>query len=403
MISPTEFSERARGFLDANATRRSLKVGVWGEGSDAIDVISEDSPEAERLSLDRVRAWRRKVYDAGFGWPSGPAKYGGLDLPIEYDSIYRKIETEYDVPDQSDLLGGISIIGPSVLEYARDPAREKYLAAIYRGDVVACQLFSEPNAGSDLASLRTRAIREGEWWEVSGQKVWTSGARVSDVGLLFARTSLEKPRHHGVSVFLVDMSLPGVTVRPIRQMTGGAHFNEVFLDGVRISDEMRMGPVDEGWPIILRTLRGERAAVGVGTGSHSDDPLGRLLQLARHQGATENPVIRDRLADIVIRERVLGMTANRLAYLQERGTLKGPEAAMTKLMFATNHRRIADLSAEILGPAITADTNRWGTFAWSRFVLGAPALRIAGGTDEIMRNTLAEQVLGLPRDKRPAS
>jgi acyl-CoA dehydrogenase len=294
---------------------------------------------------------------------------------------------------------GLGMVAPTILAHALPEVKERYLQPLYRGDLVACQLFSEPAAGSDLAGIQAKAVRDGDEWVVNGQKVWTSGAQFSDLGEMITRTSPEKPKHKGLTMLLVDMKAPGVTVRPLRQMTGGASFNEVFFDDVRVHDSHRLGDVDEGWTVALTTLMNERAAIGSGLSGRATS-LTRFVELARYVGCADDPLVRQRLADVYVQMNVARYT-NQLAMAKIRaGQLPGPEMSIAKLSVTQNFQHIADLLGAMLRPRLIADTGEWGTYAWAELVLGVPGFRVAGGTDEVMRNIVGERVLGLPKEPR---
>ena len=277
--------------------------------------------------------------------------------------------------------------------------RDAYLAKLYRGDLVACQLFSEPGAGSDLAGLQTRADRDGDEWILNGQKVWTSGAQYSDIGEIICRTDPDMPKHKGLTGFVVDMHAPGVEVRPLRQMTGGASFNEVFFTDVRVPDSHRLGDVNQGWTVALTTLMNERASIGAGGGGGTG--LGnvvRLSEMVRHFGLADDPITRQELMKVYIGFQVSKYTNQRALDKIKRGQLPGPEMSIAKLSLTNNMWRSANFVATVLGPRLQADTGEWGTFAWSQFLCGVPGMRVAGGTDEVMKNIVGERVLGLPKD-----
>jgi alkylation response protein AidB-like acyl-CoA dehydrogenase len=305
----------------------------------------------------------------------------------------------YSTPSVAPFSVGLGMVAPTILAHAVPEVKERYLRRLYRGDLVACQLFSEPAAGSDLAGIQTRAIRDGDEWVVSGQKVWTSGAQVSDLGEIITRTSPDKPKHKGLTMLLVDMKAPGVTVRRLRQMTGGASFNEVFFDDVRVHDSHRLGDVDEGWTVALTTLMNERAAIGGGIGNRATT-FTRFVELARYLGLSDDPLVRQRLADSYVKLHVARYTNQRAMAKIRAGQLPGPEMSIAKLSMTQNFQRLADTLSAMLGPRITANTGEWGTYAWSELVLGVPGMRVAGGTDEVMRNIVGERVLGLPKEPR---
>ena len=394
------FGVEARAFLDANAPRReSEQRFVWGEGSDAVAIFEEKTREQERTDLAAAQVWRAARYDAGFGWITGPTAYGGRELPVAFQRLWDQLESQHQVPVQSYFMIGLGMVAPTILAHGTPVARDAYLGSMYRGDVVGCQLFSEPGAGSDLASLQMRAERDGDEWVLNGQKVWTSGAQYADIGEIICRTDPNQPKHRGLTGFVVDMHAPGVEVRPLRQMTGGASFNEVFFTDVRVRDDHRLGDVNQGWSVALTTLMNERAAIGGGgLGSGGPSLLTRLIAMAQHYGLTADPLVRQQLADAVVHARVANYTNQRALDKIRAGQLPGPELSIAKLTSTMNTQRLGALVAHLLGPKLIADSGEWGTYAWGKLVLGTPGGRIAGGSDEVMRNIVAERVLGLPKD-----
>ncbi len=398
MITRDEFRAEATDFLEANAKRRAEVTEVWGQGSDEVAILPERTPEEDAAILAAAKEWRAKVFDAGFGWISGPETYGGRGLPREYERIWQSLENDYDVPNIGPFGIGLGMVAPTILAHAIEDVKQRYLPAMYRGDTVACQLFSEPVAGSDLAGIQTKAIRDGEEWILNGQKVWTSGAHYSDIGEIITRTTtFDDSRHRGLTMFLVDMRAPGVEVRPLRQMTGGASFNEVFFTDVRIPDEMRLGDVDQGWTVALTTLMNERMAIGGGGVGGGMNLTNRLQALARYLGAAGDPHVRQQLAEVMIRMSVSRYTTMRAMAKMRAGQLPGPELSTLKLALTNNMQKTSELLTSVLGPRLIADTDEWGTYAWSAFVLSVPGMRVAGGTDEVLRNIVGERVLGLPK------
>jgi alkylation response protein AidB-like acyl-CoA dehydrogenase len=401
-ITEQEFRAEATTFLDAHASRRGeAKEFVWGEGSDNVSILEEKSAEQEAAELRAAKEWKATEFDAGFGWITGPEEYGGRALPTAYERAYRDVASQYALTSTGQFGIGLGMVAPTILAHAIPEVKERYLRALYRGDVVACQLFSEPVAGSDLAGIQTRAERDGDEWVVSGQKVWTSGAQFSDIGEIITRTNPDKPKHQGLTMFVVDMHAPGVEVRPLRQMTGGASFNEVFFDEVRIPDSHRLGDVDGGWSVALTTLMNERAAIGGGGAGPGLTHFTRLSSMAKHYGLADDPLVRQALADVYMRQQVHRLTSLRGMARIRAGQLPGPEMSIGKLSLTTNMTRVGDLLTTVLGPRLVADSGEWGTYAWAELVLGVPGMRVAGGTDEIMRNIIGERVLGLPKDPSP--
>ena len=401
MISLDEFRAEASAFLAAHAEPRRERSLTWGEGSDEVSLFPELSPEEEATLVKAAKEWRAKVYDAGFGWISGPPEYGGRGLPREYERAWQSLESGYDTPSQGPFGIGLGMIAPTIAAHATEAVKQRYLPAMYRGDVIACQLFSEPAAGSDLAGIQTRAMRDGDEWVLNGQKVWTSGAQYSDIGEIITRTSTDPDsRHRGLTMFVVDMHAPGVEVRPLRQMTGGASFNEVFFTDVRVPAEFLLGEADQGWTVALTTLMNERMAIGGGSIAPGQGVSQRLTQLARHLDRAGDPGVRQALADIYINSSVARFTTMRAMAKLRAGQLPGPEASTLKLALTNNLQRISAAVSTILGPRLIADTGEWDTYAWADMLLGVPGLRVAGGTDEVMRNIVGERVLGLPKEPR---
>ena len=399
-ITIEEFETEARSFLDANAVRKEAeRKFVWGEGNDRVVVFEEKDRDAELVDMRKACAWRRTKFDAGFGWIGGPTEYGGRQLPSSYERSYLRLEAQYEIPNQNAFTIGLGMVAPTILAHGSDVARGSYLRAMYRADIVGCQLFSEPGAGSDLASLQTKAERDGDEWVITGQKVWTTGAQYSDIGEVIARTDVNLPKHKGLTGFVVDMHAPGVEVRPLRQMTGGSSFNEVFFNEVRVPDDDRLGDVNNGWNVALTTLMNERAAIGAGGGGGGGvNMYTRVIEMVRHYGLDKDPLVRNELADLLIHQRVTGYNNQRAMDKIKAGQLPGPELSIAKLAGTTNGQRLSAFVSKVLGPRLIADSGEWGTYAWSALILGTPGGRIAGGSDEIMRNIVGERVLGLPKD-----
>src|SRR5215211_149455 len=308
--SLAEFREEAAAFLDAHAALKAEeKRFVWGQGPDSAALFREPDRHKEAEDLARAKAWRAKRWDAGLGWISGPSRYGGRELPGPYDRAYSELEARYDVPNQSYFGIGLGMVAPTIKDHARPEVAGDVLPRMYRADIVGCQLFSEPGAGSDLAGLQTRAVRDGEEWVVSGQKVWTSGAQYSDIGEIICRTDPDLPKHKGLTGFIVDMHAPGIEIRPLRQMTGGASFNEVFFNDVRVPDDHRLGDVNQGWTVALTTLMNERASIGAGGGGGaSPGTMNRIIETVRHFGLDSDPMARQGLMELWSHLRVASYT-----------------------------------------------------------------------------------------------
>jgi alkylation response protein AidB-like acyl-CoA dehydrogenase len=394
-ISLDEFSRAAREWLSSVAKPR--RAAQWGVGPDSVAVFENWTAEEERAETDRIRSYEKVKYDAGWGALTWSEEYGGRGLPMSYALAFRHEEEAFDVPRRTEMFSVTQqLVAPAIAQWGTPEQRERYVSAMLRTDLIACQLFSETEAGSDLAAVRTRAVERDGHWVLDGHKVWTSGAPVADLGVAVTRTDSSAAKHAGLTVFLVPMQAPGVTVRPIRQMTGGSSFNEVYLDGVELSDDMRLGPVGQGWKVALTVLAAERLDSGNLGLANAD----RAVDLARNLGRPLTELERDRVADLVTRSYVQRLTGMRVAAAVVSGVDPGPEASVGKLLATDTMARTSEVARALLGPELAADSGGWGTWAWTEHLLGAPGYRIAGGTDEIQHNILAERVLGLPREPR---
>ncbi len=394
----SEWRTQVRAWLAATVPART--AGSQSDEPADLAVFRNLSDAEERRLLEAVRAYRRARYDAGYGALTLPADQGGAGLPASFAMVMAQEEAAFAVPPSTELISVTTgLVGPAVAMFGTPEQRTAFVRSFLRTELLACQLFSEPGAGSDLAALGCRAVRDGDAWRVDGQKVWTSGARHADYGLLLARTDPDVPKHRGITAFLLPMDTAGVDVRPIRQMSGGSSFNEVFLSGARIPDDLRLGEVGEGWRVATATLAFERSASGSGTrrkGGTFDD----VLALARSLGRSGDPVVRQALADLYVRTVLRAATAERVAHASAAGVSPGAGASIGKLLASDVLVRTGETAADLLGPHITADTGEPGTFGWTEHVLGAPGYRLAGGTDQIQRNVIAERVLGLPPETR---
>lgn len=397
-----EFHDEVLGVLSRRYPARSVKDFLWGQGSDSVALFEEASPEEERVRVAQAKELMGYLWESGLGWITGPVAYGGRGLPAEYQRVFDEIARGFELPRRDPLLASVGIVAPTIAAYASDAANRNYLAKMHCGQLVGCQLFSEPGCGSDLASVTTTARRDGKRWLISGQKVWTSGAHYSDVGCILCRTSAE-PRYHNLTMFLVDMHAPGVEVRPLRQMTGGAAFNEVFIDNVWVEDHDRVGEVDGGWPVALYTLANERTAVGTSGSGAGLFKIDRYVQMMKAFNATQNPLLRAQFADLVCQLRIAKMCLDRQRAQRLAGLDSSRLASITKLQLSENYTRISAFVSAVLGLRLTADTDAWGSYAWSELILGVPGTRIGGGTDEILHNIIGERVLGLPKEPSGAA
>ena len=398
MPSVESFAATARDWLAARLPPADPGHRTWGEGSDDVSVFHRLSFDAERALLDRAMAWQQRKYDAGYGAITWPPEYGGAGLTVAHEQAFSDAESEFAAPAGHETFAVTThLVAPTVRLFGTAGQRARFVRRFLRAEELCCQLFSEPGAGSDLAGLATRAEPDGDEWVLNGQKVWSSGAQFSGWGELIARTDPAVPKHAGQTAFLVPLDAPGVQIRPIRQMSGGSSFNEVFLTDVRIPDDLRLGAVGEGWKVALTTLGFERGGSGNrGVGGSWE----QLLGLARWLGRTREPAVRQQLASVYIHQQLRRMNAARVAAATAAGQPPGPEGSIGKLLWVAGMTEIGQVAASLLGPRLMADTGEWGTYAWSDHVLGAPGYRIAGGSDEIQRSIIAERVLGLPGDVR---
>jgi alkylation response protein AidB-like acyl-CoA dehydrogenase len=324
-------------------------------------------------------------------------------LSREYARAYARLESQYQTPVSHETHSVTTrLIAPTIAMYGTPEQKADFVGKFLAARELCCQLFSEPNAGSDLASLACRAVRDGDEWVINGQKVWSSGAQFSGWGELIARHDPDVVKHKGMTAFIIPMDLPGIEIRPIKQMSGGSSFNEVFMNDVKVPDSMRLGPVGEGWKVALTTLGFERdhSDAGGGSSNRVGGSWRQLLATAQAMGVTDDPNIRQELMRFYSHHRVEGFVNRRAADLRRSGAPPGPEGSLGKLMWTEGMTHMSDVVSAILGPRLIADTGEWGTYAWGEHVLGAPGYRIAGGSDETQRNIIGERVLGLPGEPR---
>ncbi len=392
------FQGRAEAWLALRRPRRVATERRWGEGDFDVTVFHDEAPEEELKLLDEYVAWHHEKLAAGFGAIAWPIEYGGAGLTRAHERVFVMLEAGFDVPNDHELFSVTTrLVAPTILDFGTPEQIKRFVPKFLRADEFCCQLFSEPGAGSDLAGLSTRATWCDDHWMLHGQKVWTSNARISPWGLAICRTDVDVPKHNGLTAFLVPIPSDGIEIRPIRQMNGGATFNEVFFDGTTIADDLRLGAVGDGWRVALTVLGYERESSG--SGGKRGGTFNDVLGLARHIGRTDEPLVRQALARAHTSERVQQWNRARAAAAAGSGKV-GPEGSIEKLLWTQSMTEMSQVVSMLLGPALTADTGDWGTFAWNDHVLGAPGYRIAGGSDEIQHNIIGERVLGLPREPR---
>jgi alkylation response protein AidB-like acyl-CoA dehydrogenase len=375
-----------------------VQAAAYGPADRRIRLV--DTPEHAAAA----RAWQRTLDGGGWSVPTWPEAVGGRGLPSTLARIVSEEERRWAVPSGNFQVATL-MVGPTLMAHGTTEQQDRFLPAIRRGDHIWCQLFSEPDAGSDLASLRTRAVPDGDGWVVTGQKVWTSGARGADWGILLARTEPGSSRHRGITYFLCDMTLPGVDVRPLVQINRAAHFNEVHLDEVRIPAGCVVGEVGDGWTVARTTLGAERMMIG---GMDVAGQVAELIAAARRSGRAADPALRQDLADIHIRGTVLRYLGDRVTSAVRRGGPVGPEASTVKLGLSTFMGRLGETAMRVLdgdGLLEGGDPAASGHDSYGRLqdmFLGQWSSRIGGGTEQIQRNLIGERALGLPRDPQPA-
>ncbi len=387
------FRAEARAWLDANAER--LGPGERAPG------LAEGRADAEMIK--RAQEWQARKADAGWACITWPKEYGGRGASAIQSVIWNQEEARYRIPP--NIFGiGQGMLGPTIMAHGTDEQKQRYLRPMLRGEEIWCQLFSEPSAGSDLAGLRTSAVRDGDDWIINGQKIWTTGAQYCKWGMIVTRTDPNAEKHRGITYFIVDMQAPGIEIRPIKQINGLSGFNEVFFSDVRVADRNRVGGVNDGWRAALTTLMNERHAIGAGGGGVGFEDLVRLTKEITRDGRPvfDDPSVRQRLARFYIRMKGLQYTAYRTQTALSRGQTPGPESSIGKLVGAPLRQDMASFAVDLQGSAGAVIDKHAGLDegAWQQTYLSSPGLRLAGGTDEILRNVIAERVLRLPPEIR---
>ena len=384
-----EFRAKCRAWLEANAELKTKKTNS-----------AKNMNVGNKSLLEAAAEWQKKKYDAGWAMIHWPKEFGGIGAtPIER-IIWAQEESKFNVPKGVYEIG-LGMAGPVMMEYATDEQKERYLPPMAEGKEIWCQLFSEPSAGSDVAGLRSKAVQDGENWIVNGQKVWTSGAHFSDFGILVVRHDPSLEKHKGLTFFFVDMKSPGIEVKPIKQLTGGSSFNEVYFNDVVIPDSQRLGEIGDGWKVAITTLMNERLAVGDADGVDANE----AFELAKKHDKNgeqliDNNAVRESIADWYCEASGLKNTKLRTMSALSRGDTPGPEASITKIVSANKLQAIGNFgmdSSDMSGMLMDEESDFIKfQMAW----MGAAGLRIAGGTDEILKNIIAERVLGLPQEAR---
>ena len=374
---------------------------------EAADWLKANAPSKQDLEgMDEIEAakfWQKKKYDAGWACITWNKEFGGRGATAIQSVIWNQEESKHDVP-QGVFQIGQGMAAPTLMTWGQPEHHERYLPKLASGEEIWCQLFSEPAGGSDLAALRTKAEKEGDDWIINGQKIWTSGAHYSDYGILVVRTDPNVAKHKGLSYFFLDMKSPGVEIKPIKQLTGGAGFNEVYFTDVRIPDSQRLGEVGQGWQVALTTLMNERAAIGGGGGGVNVDLAYKIASEVMIDGktATQDSAVRAKLANWYVQESGLKFTGYRSMTALSKGTTPGPENSIGKLVGAPKNQEMASFCMDLMemnGAIWDEELSKEAGLVQMSY-MGSPGLRIAGGTDEIMANIIAERVLGLPQEPR---
>jgi alkylation response protein AidB-like acyl-CoA dehydrogenase len=352
---------------------------------------------AARYSDDRIREWSRELYEAGYIGLTWPKEYGGGGAPYSYQAIYLEETARAEAPQHLGVIG-LGMAGPTIIALGTEAQKARYLQPLLSAEEIWCQGFSEPDAGSDLSAVRTSSRLEGSHFVVNGQKVWSSYAHIADWCILITRSDPDSERHAGLTYMIVDMKAPGVEVRPLRQITGEAEFNEIFFTGVEVPVENVIGDIDGGWQVAMTTLLHERGTLGFALTAALEVMVGKLIELARDRGAT--PLQRDAIAREWIELQALRYTAYRsLSVLMKTG-IPGPEGSILKQQWSEAAQRLTKLALELLGPdaQLLADNAPYGGY-WQHQQLRSRGNTIEAGTSEILRNIIAERVLGLPRSR----
>jgi alkylation response protein AidB-like acyl-CoA dehydrogenase len=347
----------------------------------------------EDAHFDWRRQWQRRLHEGGFAAVHWPTQFGGRGASVVESAIFFEELGRCGAPLPANVLG-LLLAGPTIMLWGAEEQKERYLPPILSGEEIWCQGFSEPDAGSDLASLKTKAVRDGDGWRIGGQKVWTSIAQHSKWCMLLARTDTQAAKHKGLTYFLMDMQQEGVTVRPLRQITGESEFNELFLDGAFVPQENVLGGEGNGWKVALTTLMNERAGLAFFLQVRMRQLLDRLIQQARERGRLDDPLLVDRLVGLHMRCEALRLTAYRGLTAIEKYGQPGPEGSLTKWMWSQANQELCQLAVQVLGPQALREGD-----PWAYELLRSRGNTIEGGTTEILKNIVAERVLGLPKGR----
>jgi alkylation response protein AidB-like acyl-CoA dehydrogenase len=387
-----EYRAKVRSWLEENAPK----------GAKGASLGDEDDSQ-----LEACKAWQAKKAAAGYAQIRWPKEWGGGGGTTIQSVIFGQEESKLGVSLGGPFAIGLGMCLPTVMATADDETKARFVGPAVRGEKIWCQLFSEPSGGSDVAAIRTRAVKEGDEWVINGQKIWTSGAHYADYGILLVRTDPDAVKHKGLTMFWVDMKSVGISCKPIHQMSGARGFNEVFFTDVRVKDSQRLGALNDGWKVSIITLMNERASVGGGGGAPGGGALSALKLAQKMTDEDGEPLskdraVREKIADWYVKSEGLRFTGMRSLTALSQGKTPGPEASVAKLVYAANGQDMANKMMELQDQygIITDEELAAAGGSFQGTVMGAPGMRIAGGTDEILRNIIAERVLGMPGDIR---
>jgi alkylation response protein AidB-like acyl-CoA dehydrogenase len=387
------YRAKARAWLEKNAE-------LIDPNEASADPLAEREDEK---AIAAAKAWQARKFDEGWACITWPKEYGGQGGTSMQSVIFNQEQSKFKTPPPIYTIGH-GMLGPTIMTHGTPEQKDKYLRTMARGSEIWCQLFSEPAAGSDLAGLRSSAVRDGDDWILNGQKIWSTGAHFSKWGMIVVRTDPNVSKHAGLSYFIVDMHSKGIDIRPIKQINGGSGFNEVFFTDVRVPDSNRLGAVGDGWRIALTTLMNERVAIGAGSAAGGFKNLMKLARETRRGGrpAIRDSAVRQKLAEFWVTQQGLKYTGFRTLSAVSQGRVPGPEGSIGKAIGAPMAQKLAAFAVELQGPlGATRDASiSVHEGLWQNSWLGIPGMRVAGGTDEILKNIIAERVLRLPPEIR---
>ena len=366
-----------------------------------IDAIAEGIGDADTTALDRAKLFQLALSEAGLAGITYSKEYGGAGLTDKQQEIFSQVASGWDSPTSPfSISHGMCL--PMLNQFGTHEQKLQFMPDNISGKTIWCQLFSEPGAGSDVASLSTRAVLDGDEWIINGQKVWTSGAHYCDYGIVVARTDPSLPKHRGLTMFIIDMTDSAIDIRPLKQISGGKGFNEIFFTDLRIPVDYQLGELNQGWNLAVSMLMFERVSIGASAGGLNADRSSDLIKLAQNNGRSNDPLMRQKLADLWIREKIKSFIGQRIRDAVSAGQVPGPEGSIAKLNGALLARTIRDTSIDLVKTPVQAwekdnsDGNQWAIGC-----LAAAGISIAGGTDEVQRNIIGERVLGLPKEPDP--